>query len=497
MCLLGENWKPWEKTNKRFKPKHFKPWKPKGDTVPDYWIPPEKSRILEIKAFEMVSSTEFSAQKCLRFPRIHKPRPDKDWHECLSIKDLKKLWDDTREGNLMRHGGSCTSAAALEGGGRTKRMGHRKKTRNTTTVRRGLRGVGTMFRPPSENSLLREEERGNAFENLEFCVMDHKYPPMNSEEGKYAYLRKADIERFVRNNGAALVQNPVQASTSYIVAAKKDTLRVSSIIKTGTYNVISVQWLYRCVNRGEVSSPRFSDFLFFTDQMRKCLEEKCDEYGDSYTEHTTSDQLVSVFHSVAQVHANDFAPRGPPRLSSIKIREWKWTDEEISALDTPWNIFSRCRVYLHVGDESHKALRSSDNQTGEVPQMESVNKSLQTLRLEFASKRMHLYGAKILRTFDPLTTTHILTDANADTTLGLQKAFELLELIRRTKERVMASGETGNILTLQQRVVNMAWVKECCDKKKYVVLDEEESSRFTVNIERAASRFLELKGRRK
>lgn len=56
--------KPWPERGRL--PKHFKPWKPARGNVPDFYVEPEKSCVLEVKCMAIVESDSFSSGYMLR-----------------------------------------------------------------------------------------------------------------------------------------------------------------------------------------------------------------------------------------------------------------------------------------------------------------------------------------------------------------------------------------------------------------------------------------------
>ncbi|KAJ7378944.1 DNA ligase (ATP) [Desmophyllum pertusum] len=66
---------------------------------PDVWIEPSKSKIVQIKATEIISSDRFKTGITLRFPRLEAVRNDKMWYECLDLTELTRL-KSVAEGKL-------------------------------------------------------------------------------------------------------------------------------------------------------------------------------------------------------------------------------------------------------------------------------------------------------------------------------------------------------------------------------------------------------------
>ena len=73
---------------------HFKPWKPARRDIPDFLVDPKKSIVLELKCAEINESTEFSSGYTLRFPRVEAIRYDKPWSQCLTVTELKEIYEN-------------------------------------------------------------------------------------------------------------------------------------------------------------------------------------------------------------------------------------------------------------------------------------------------------------------------------------------------------------------------------------------------------------------
>lgn len=62
-----------------------------GNTIPDVWIEPKNSIILQIKASELHPNDSFGLSHALRFARIEKIRNDKIWNECMTLEEYEEL----------------------------------------------------------------------------------------------------------------------------------------------------------------------------------------------------------------------------------------------------------------------------------------------------------------------------------------------------------------------------------------------------------------------
>ncbi|XP_015777194.1 PREDICTED: DNA ligase 4-like [Acropora digitifera] len=90
--LLHPHWRPFD--TKR--PPETVILAPGYKEKPDVWIEPTKSKIVQVKAAEIITSDKFKTGVTLRFPRVEAIRKDKMWYECLSSTELEKLKSDQR-----------------------------------------------------------------------------------------------------------------------------------------------------------------------------------------------------------------------------------------------------------------------------------------------------------------------------------------------------------------------------------------------------------------
>jgi len=80
----------------RSPPPHLANWKVSKKDIPNVYIPPEKSIVVQLKCAEIVPSAFFSAGLCCRFPRIQCIRHDKSYTDIMSIRDLYELKQQLR-----------------------------------------------------------------------------------------------------------------------------------------------------------------------------------------------------------------------------------------------------------------------------------------------------------------------------------------------------------------------------------------------------------------
>lgn len=76
------------------------------------------SKILQVKAAQLVPSEKYKVGYTLRFPRVVKIRLDKDWNECLDLAGLKEI--------VQQFGGKYARRKYADAAGETKPRKKRK-----------------------------------------------------------------------------------------------------------------------------------------------------------------------------------------------------------------------------------------------------------------------------------------------------------------------------------------------------------------------------------
>lgn len=62
-----------------------------GAQMPDVWIEPSHSVVLQVKAAELVQSGAFASGYTMRFPRVQAVREDKPWRDCCTRREFEAL----------------------------------------------------------------------------------------------------------------------------------------------------------------------------------------------------------------------------------------------------------------------------------------------------------------------------------------------------------------------------------------------------------------------
>eukprot|EP01083_Nonionella_stella_P007624 21959_1 len=354
---LRAHWKPFKRKHGLA---HLMGWQPQPDDVPDVWIEPSNSVIVELLANEIVTTknNKFAAGLTVRFPRCKRFRYDKAWFECISLKEIEAKFNDKSN---FHHKRTAAEIALLN-----EENEPRKKRRKTT---RSVPSIMGKFRPADTSKV---DITSEMLEGKEFCVLNGM-EMMNSEQ-----YTKQELEKLIVANGGIITQNPLILSTEFLIA-EKITPRVNNIIKSDRWqlDVIRPLWLIQCVDAKRLLPLAPTFMIHSTRKTQNQLQQQYDRFGDHYARPTNVDTLREVLR---KMQADD----GDDDGEWLK-KEWQISDDEEMLLIGGYNRFRRCKVYVDYEKESSS--------------------------LRMVEARLQLYGANIAKQLD-VTVTHIVVDKN-------------------------------------------------------------------------------------
>jgi DNA ligase-4 len=212
-------------------PEWFGDWKPSKPNRPDVVFSPwlqESSVVLEVRAGEINMTSDFSSGFQLRFPRVVKPRTDKDWTCATSFDELRQIATTDTDKNRT----FIQDLSRFERGGSvatTPRKEPRKRKAGTVIV--GAESIATQNTQPSSC----------IFAGVEIYVVNG-----------------CGIAETVLRLGGSL--NPVfrKGVTQYCIA-ERDDLRVKNIVDFEACDVVNSLWIHDCEENNrilEISADR-------------------------------------------------------------------------------------------------------------------------------------------------------------------------------------------------------------------------------------------------
>ncbi|PVD23875.1 hypothetical protein C0Q70_17149 [Pomacea canaliculata] len=328
---------------------------------PDAWIQPDKSCIVQVKAAEIIVSERFKVGYTLRFPRVEMIRDDKPWHQCMTTADI----EDLRQKSGGKLAGSRMELAGVEeGAGRGRRKRH--------------------------------------------------IAPRVQHPKLMARFQGADVSNVTQDINSV----NFQGKTTFCILAEKTNVKVTNLIKTDKYDIVKVSWFQKLLDRGQWVDWTPSDMIHASAGTRKRFLQEFDQYGDSFTEDISEEQLKDIFH--AMDHSGTDIP-------TMKPEDIAQLEEEYFSEDSPYGLFRTCRIYMDsymiVGNDSTHIATSS---------------------LDLLAIELRFFGATISSRLDS-DVSHVLVDKRDLSRL------EQLKIVRRGCKRKF-------------HIVTEEWVRACLEE---------------------------------
>ncbi|KAG9673939.1 ATP-dependent DNA ligase, partial [Aureobasidium melanogenum] len=293
--------------------------------MPDVWIKPSDSIVLQIKAASVITGEKRYRTGCtLRFPRFTAIRKDKDWKSALTFETFWQL----------------KSRAEHEKKEKEFKVDDARKKRAKRARKKELTVIGadeqikTPFAGP-ESAL---------FNGLSFYIITGAAKPLNKT--------KQELEQLVKINGGNIVTT--HTNTETICIAEGNPIRVASIKKAGTRNIFRPQWLLECIKQAEADVGRPNvllpfeprHVLFSKEEDEDSFKENIDEYGDSFARDVDTEELEKLLSGMPSFEDEDY--------DADEIMDELFDDD---VLEGPGCMFRGLRMYVAGDDASLEAAK--------------------------------------------------------------------------------------------------------------------------------------------
>lgn len=306
---------------------------------PDRLIPFSNAPIVQIRGSQITFSPE-SLSFDVRFPRFIEIRNDKSIENMTTLTQVSEM--AKRPNGMMQSTSNSAELSQI-----------RKKRKIGRAVLGGHQGAD-----------LKSIDRGNSriFEGMTFWVV----PSSAGYDPKNLYLDKdkikKDLEEKIYTNGGSRVQGGKEDLDNFLIVADHITQRVKNHIDTGKYDIIKSSYILDSIEKKK-KLPLYPKYMIFYKEDTKLESQKyADEFGDSYTEDVTDDDVKYVIFSLFKFKLlNNFISQLD---TSLFLEEYRPGDvlnvrvkfnicassiqERYLAEPLPSLIFSRCIFYLDV-----------------------------------------------------------------------------------------------------------------------------------------------------
>lgn len=287
---------------------------------PDLYLDPSDSVVLQIKASELVRSSNFRTGITLRFPRVVDIRYDKPWQDVLSYAELCEL-EKAAGGKL------ATTTVSLD----DEDGGSPAKKRRVGGYVKG--SVGAQFQPADLSGAVK---RCDILQGKELCILT----PCGKD------FTKHQMEVKVVELGGTVVQNPSK-DTTYCVVADKLNFRVRSVVGTKKWDVVKADKFLALLDAGQLRPWEPADLWSASAETEERLKSLYDEYGDSYTAPVTPSSLRELFETIPKEKWSSV--RNLPEFIS------KFERENFSSRPE-WGLFRSCKFRLTEDRELDKLI---------------------------------------------------------------------------------------------------------------------------------------------
>ncbi|XP_037070185.1 DNA ligase 4-like, partial [Pollicipes pollicipes] len=263
---------------------------------PDLYIEPSLSRVLQVKATELVESSSHAAGLVPRFARVVSARTDKAWHECVTTTELRQL----RE----RAGGKLAA-------GHLQSVPERAPAARRTVAP----SLPAHLRPADLRDVRPASTR---LAGRQLCVMTCDGPGA-----------KQELERLIHGLGGSLTQNPT--SDTWCVIADRVAVKERSVIASGRCDVVRSAWVRRAGSGRRLPPFAPAEILHQTPATALTTQLHYDQHGDSYAEDVDGDQLRALLQGMPSEPRP--LPSPPPELTALFEH-------------APFSLLAGCRCFL-------------------------------------------------------------------------------------------------------------------------------------------------------
>jgi hypothetical protein len=122
---------------------------------------------------------------------------------------------------------------------------------------------------------------------------------------------RAGVERELVRHGASISITPCGITTHVIAAKDPITTQVKNLVRAGQHDILSIEWVVRCIEGQEVLAPALQEFI---GHAEKRVDERhkrggrdalatFDRFGDEYAVERGVEDLSRVFSAVERAGA--------------------------------------------------------------------------------------------------------------------------------------------------------------------------------------------------
>lgn len=262
-----------------------------GALKPEYWIHPENSVVITVKAKSMANTSEHTPNKyiltsTLRHPYCIAVRHDKTYLECDTVSDYLEKVEGTKERDYFEHAGVGL---------------RRKRRRPNTKMDRALRQLNRDF-------IRTLTKKDDLFHGITFCV---KTDCLLNDE----WVALSEINGILEAHGGNVVSDPSHyRGDKLLVIADRCTLLVNELKKA--YNIFRMKWCEDSIRSGELVKFDPTHCLLVDPETMDLCAKNLDRFGCNYTMQYTERLLWK--------NSVDYVPTDGSRKDSLLLNRQQY-----------------------------------------------------------------------------------------------------------------------------------------------------------------------------
>nr|XP_034831342.1 DNA ligase 4-like [Maniola hyperantus] len=273
---------------------------------PDFWILPEHSIVLQVRATELVRSAEYGASYALRFPRVERIRDDKAVADVMTLQHFNQLVS-TRSPVVKLSTKRINSDSTNE-----------PKERKVQRISKAPQ-VSDKFRTKLTDDV---EVTSKALLGRKLCIL--------SDDDD---CKKADLVRIIQSHGGKHVEN--SGPDTWCCVAGTITVKIRNLIAMRSEDIITTTWLRSLPASETLCSLSPLDMLSIKHETRLNLCMEYDTFGDSYKEEIDENTLNKCFKKMdAEL---------PIYLTT---REMLKLDRQLFGENNPFSFLRGCSIHV-------------------------------------------------------------------------------------------------------------------------------------------------------
>jgi hypothetical protein len=236
------------------------------ETIPDYYVDPENTVVLEITCAEIVTSTIYTCGLTTRFPRVLHIRYDKP------VKDIDTYDNIVALSQKKRIGLNSNNVSINE-----------KKKNKIKVQHSSSRQVDSVFSAKNENV----KENSKIFDGMLFYIIGERFPSKHyyTLNGKPKYFDRQEILNIIRENGGEYEMNPSSSKT--IIIASSNNYIVNGYIAKRSNDVLDYSYIPDSIQNNRSQPIGKTYYMAMSFDTETNLKGSIDIFNDSYTEDIT------------------------------------------------------------------------------------------------------------------------------------------------------------------------------------------------------------------